>query len=1070
MPFELTFAAPGTYFIEDDGIVGNNSSRVRDSAGNLNPFTHPNDTLSFVCTVPGVTLIFSTVDAFATSNVVVGSLTDSSQCPDQIVVRSMAANGFVVLASNGSIVEGGADAATDIRALFVTMSAVTGIGTAANAIETRVGSLEGETNSGGINIFNTGEIRIGGLTEEVGGLQVGGSGDINLSATGSIILTDLAAGGSVIGGGISGNVTLRAIGTASNIQSDVNNIMIRAPSGGVTLDADNDVLVGTGGSFFDNDIRAADPITVHAGRDFTIDGESTIGTGFFGIDGGDIEIFAGRRISFANLTSGGGRVSAVGGDLILTTGPGGTFETLAAAPGAASSDGNIILSADNVIITSGGLTTNNLSGNGVLTIRPATQGRPINIANGGDVPDALSLSSNEIDLLFTNSLVIGDADSGPISFNSPISPTALPNISVRSGSEIFVNALVDLAGSLTLHAGSDLYVTGAGNFSLGGALNAFVDVAQAGFGGIGSLNGVNGLATTIRLTGNAADDVLTGSAAADNLQGAAGQDQLDGAAGNDVLDGGAGADAMTGGPGDDTYFADTASDDIFEIAGDGRDRVLAIVSFTLGANVEDLTLQTAAGAANGTGNAENNTITGNASANTLIGLAGADILNGAAGSDIMRGGAGDDRYIVDSATDQVVETSAADGIDLVSSSVSFTLGANVENLSLTGAAAISATGNALANSLAGNGAANTLNGLGGADIMRGGDGDDSYVVDNAGDQAIETSAAGGTDIVQSSVSFTLGSNVERLTLTGAGAINGTGNTLANLLTGNGAANILNGLGGADTMNGGNGNDTYIIDNAGDQAIETSAVGGTDTVQSAVSYTLGANVENLALTGAAATNGNGNGLANILTGNAAANVLNGLAGADSMRGGDGNDNYIVDNAGDQAIETNAAGGVDRVQSSVSFTLGANIENLVLIGAGAVNGIGNALGNLLVGNAAANQLNGLTGNDTLQGGGGGDDFLFTTALGVANIDRILDLQVGVDDIVLENAIFTAIAAGALPGSAFRQGTAATDADDRIIYDPATGALFYDSDGIGAAAAIRFATLQAGLALTAGEFEVI
>ena len=183
------------------------------------------------------------------------------------------------------------------------------------------------------------------------------------------------------------------------------------------------------------------------------------------------------------------------------------------------------------------------------------------------------------------------------------------------------------------------------------------------------------------------------------------------------------------------------------------------------------------------------------------------------------------------------------------------------------------------------------------------------------------------------------------------------------------------------MFGGAGNDTYTVDNAGDRTLEVAGA-GTDSVTSTVSHTLGANVENLTLTGTAAINGTGNARQHAdgnaqctrrrrllrrgndtLRGVAGNDTLDGGVGADTMVGGADNDTYVVDNVGDRVTERRGRG-IDRVNSSVTYTLGANVENLTLTGdAGAINGTGNASDNVLHGNAGANVLNGGAGNDTM-----------------------------------------------------------------------------------------------------------
>jgi Ca2+-binding RTX toxin-like protein len=213
------------------------------------------------------------------------------------------------------------------------------------------------------------------------------------------------------------------------------------------------------------------------------------------------------------------------------------------------------------------------------------------------------------------------------------------------------------------------------------------------------------------------------------------------------------------------------------------------------------------------GGAGNDYLKGHAGRDVLKGGANDDRLNGGADQDTLEGGAGNDRYWVDQINDQVIEA-ANEGTDTVYASISYTLSADVEHLHLQGTDSINATGNALNNGLNGNsgnnrligGAGNDLlNGRAGADTLEGGTGDDRYWVDHINDQVIEA-ANEGTDAVYASLDYTLLTNVERLILQGTGHLNGTGNTLNNLLNGNNGNNSLIGGAGNDTLTGRDGND------------------------------------------------------------------------------------------------------------------------------------------------------------------------------------------------------------------------------------------------------------------------
>jgi Ca2+-binding RTX toxin-like protein len=406
--------------------------------------------------------------------------------------------------------------------------------------------------------------------------------------------------------------------------------------------------------------------------------------------------------------------------------------------------------------------------------------------------------------------------------------------------------------------------------------------------------------------------------------------------------------------------------------------VLSLIDYTLAADDESVRLL--GSALNATGNNNSNILYGNAFANTLsgrggndklYGYEGDDRLDGGTGADYMDGGDGNDTYIVDDRGDVVVER-AGGGIDVVESSIDYSLGNWVENLTLTGRALVG-NGNALDNVIFGNDGDNTLNGNAGndtlvsgagndklsggsgADIMIGGTGNDTYQVDDAGDQVIEKPGE-GNDTVYSWIDYTLTANVETLYLSGTAGLRGTGNAQDNALYGNNADNVLSGLDGDDLIRGYGGNDT-LYGGAGNDRLD---------------------------------------------GNEGNDRLDGGTGADIMDGGIGDDTYVVDNVGDVVKEYNngGLGGIDTVESSIDYTLGSSVENLKLTGS-AIYGTGNTLDNVIVGNDKANVLNGGLGNDTLTGGAGADTFVFSGKFGH---DVITDFGTG-DDTLDFSALFSA-----------------------------------------------------------------
>ncbi len=401
------------------------------------------------------------------------------------------------------------------------------------------------------------------------------------------------------------------------------------------------------------------------------------------------------------------------------------------------------------------------------------------------------------------------------------------------------------------------------------------------------------------------------------------------------------------------------------------------------------------------------------------------------------GGAGNDTYILNSASDKVVDLS---GNDMVATEFSASLNSydTVEWLDLRGTGDFNASGNALVNGLYGNSGKNSLDGTGDGlvDTLAGDYGDDTYVLGSEHDivielgkkadtlpemadeissdgdigtdlpfevlndpspaQAIsaEEAAIGGIDTITSTISRDLSdyAYIENLKLLGTGNINGTGNSLANLITGNSGNNILNGgvetKAVIDTLNGGAGNDTYVLGSGADKIVDSA---GRDMITSLISRNLStfATIENLKLLGVANISGTGNALANTLTGNAGTNTLSGGAGNDVLIGGAGADKLDGGANTDTASYAGASAGVVANLSTTASNTGdakgdvyVSIENLT----------GSSHNDMLTGNTGINVLTGGTGADKMTGGAGADTFLFKvvddSTMAVAGQDTIYD----------------------------------------------------------------------------------
>jgi Ca2+-binding RTX toxin-like protein len=782
------------------------------------------------------------------------------------------------------------------------------------------------------------------LEDAVGDTFVGGAGgDRMLASIGNdtfeFVLGDIAAGEIIDGGG--GNDTIRFVTAVNGLSfalAQIRSIEQIATNAGIAADVTFSAsqvgyLLDVGNQLSPTLTVTADgPLTMRFLMDtataldtsgFTFSGASN-NTAMFYYGDADAETMIGSAANYEQFIGGGGADvmrGGAGGDIFVYTSA--TDIVAGEVVDGGTGFDAISLGASNVFYD---FSTVASTGNaGIAGIEQLFFGSVINSTVrflGSQIGGAYLSSTLNINSTSSTNLVIVDLTSAiqqPTNidlsgFTFSGTGTLFFEIYGTAASQFLIGSSAN--DEFSGGGGEDYMAGGIGNdlYLIDSAGDTVVENAGAGIDRVASTisyvlpaNVENldliGIATTqLDGTGNALDNVMTGSVARNILVGGGGNDTLYGYGGNDELNGQVGADTMYGGLGEDTYIIDNVGDHAIELPGEGVDTVNASISYTMEANIENVTLTGVNTNDTVFGNDLSNTINGNAGDNTISGGIGFDVINAGNGNDVLDGGLGGDFLNGGLGNDTAYYYSSATGVrvDLTSNLADFGDATadnifSIENVIGSNTGSDVLTGNSEANFLSGYGGADVLDGRDGGDSLFGGDGDDilkpgagfDYVVGGVGIDWVDYSTSVTGTLVHLFYGGGAGGDaagdgineVENVLGSLFGADTIYGDNAANNLIGQGGNDIFHGSAGADVLNGGADNDTvYYFASVGQVVVNLVTGAGLGGDANGDTYF---GIENV-------IGSNNFMIGDVLTGNAQTNFINGYGGADLINGGLGND--------------------------------------------------------------------------------------------------------------------------------------------------------------------------------------